>query len=772
MPELKSAYGNRPNTMGSPAPGKAAKMTAEDLMNDVDVPAMPQPSGSPAPLTAEALMGDAPPTETPLGVPTEDQFAPEPEFFEANVDQFSNFKDRLVSGLGANDVEKLGYLRQKYGAENAVLKNDKIYFRKSAKDKLKPLDPATLELVNDLVADWSREGVTEAAMLPAEIAGAGVAGPGGAVVGRVASVPMANEFANRIAEESGVPQDPSRNGYGENALGMAAETAFPVVGKQIAKILPGTQAYQAAKKAGEREIVALSKQSKEVALAAHELQQAGLGAKVDGELVGVPGAQVNLMGHHLNPDNPNLNKFANIAAGDPKFINAEMKLAEDWGDSLRNTLTEIGRRNSKGPIAPEKLAESVVNAVNDLQTAEGKAIGAFKTKAMVELKNSRLPLNQQTQMNIKGLLEEFGFKPRMSETQTVLRKGGQDKTKSELRTVWNPPRDLKSLVGTNGLKSVGEVRVVVNNLLELSKNYEKGLNVIELDKARNSIGTASDSLYGTPAGAKLGALSGDLRKTYREVISVGLKDEVERKGFNDVMDDFHMLKDNLKVLKTTLNEDSSAKAIVKNFFTGSENLQKIKAIKKLSPESFASLKEEWLNQTMIQYSSRKEKTGFKATEFLNSIDKQYGKQFVKEVLDDGPGPNTETVRNFLKVAERLNETIKKAGDIDKAGEGKKKAIMDTAIGWIGDIRFKSVNGISALLKGISGEDNAIIQIMTRDGIDKYVAAYPGRIDKKTVAKQLNDILAESKFYRMIGEGVERTSRRVTVDKAQDVSRDR
>jgi hypothetical protein len=63
--------------------------------------------------------------------------------------------------------------------------------------------------------------------------------------------------------------------------------------------------------------------------------------------------------------------------------------------------------------------------------------------------------------------------------------------------------------------------------------------------------------------------------------------------------------------------------------------------------------------------------------------------------------------------------------------------------------------------------------MTRDGIDKYIASYPGKIDKVNVYRQLNQILADSKVMRRIeeaGEKMQRPARAVIKEDAMDVTR--
>lgn len=744
MAAIKGQPAPKPSSVGEPVPGAAEEDKLNSFLASFDAPDLetPEAQGEVDPVQGFVSSFDDPgsapapeevaPVQAQPEIPA-DQFEQEPGFVDANINQFRDFTDRLKAGLAANDKQKIEYLRGKYGSDNVTTKEGAIYFRKDGKGKFRRLDPEAFEIVNDLIGDFSRDIVTEAAMLPGEALGAVAAGPGGAVAGRVASVPFANEAADKVAEYAGIPDDPNRSKLVENAVGMGAEAVLPVVGRKLIRLLPGTAAYKAAKEAGEREVIALSKQSNEVAKAIDELSQQGKAVRINGELVGVPEADVSLMGHQLNPDNPVLQKFANVAASDPRYINAQKQLAEDWGESAINTLQEIARKNHPGPYRPEELASKVTNAVSDIQKAEGQAIGKFKAKAMAKLKNARQPLPAETNQKIGAMMQEYGFK--------IQAQG------DKLKVI--PPSDLSKYVGTGGLTSVGEVRAVVNSLKNLSEGMTKGLRVGDLERLRNSSGDLGNSLFRTRAGAQLSSLSGDLRREYRNVIAKGLDDDFERKAFETSMDTFSLYRKNVETLKRALNEESSAKAIVKNFFTGKENLQKIKAIKQISPESFDALKEEWVNQLMIDYASRKNATGLKSSQFLDALNKKYGDEFLTEVIGKD-GKDLKNLKNVLTVTERLDQTFKKV-DVDKMSEEQKRGIMDTFVGLLADIKFKTVNGIAALLRGGKGRDHVLHKIMTRDGIDKYVASYPGKIDKKGIAEKLNKILAENKFYKAVEE---------------------
>lgn len=629
-------YSARPSSLTNPVPGKQAQEDAQDEFASARIPSI-------AATPDEFAAAQIPETPQSTQIPA-DQFAPEPGFAQANVDQLSNFITRVQTGLAANDQEKINALSKKFGPENVTTKKvsgskayskggavgggeeTAIYFRKSNKDKFQRLDPATLEVVNDLLPDFAREIVTEGAQLPATIGGGLAGGPVGAGLARAASYPFANIAVDKIAELSGVPQDETRSHLVEGAVGATMEAALPIAGAALIKRLPGTAAYQAAKAAGQKEIVALSHHSQEVAKSVFDLAEQGRTATVNGDLVGIPESNVSLMGHQLNPDNPILARFANVAALDPRFLNLQNQHAQDWGKLLENTFSEIALRNGKGPLKSERLAESITNAVTDLQKAEGQAIGQFRSKAMANLKNQRVQLPPEITQRTEDLLQEFGFIRQTKTDKTILSRPFKNPILNETqqmykpaqtvtRQTWKMPNDIRPLVGKLGLNTTGEVRAVINNLNELAKGLPGGINrgvsITDLDRLRNSTGTLSDSLFNTKAGGAFGALSGDLRKTFRNVIGQGLSDDTERKAFNSAMDDFSALKTNVGVIKNALVEDASAKAIVKNFFTGAENIQKIEAIKKISPESFSALKEEWINQMLTEFRSRESKTGFK-----------------------------------------------------------------------------------------------------------------------------------------------------------------
>lgn len=801
-----SAYSARPSALSKPVPGDDFEQSMKGLISE-PVPAMPaaqsagpQAAAAPAPAHDDfaAAMSDL----TGAGAQPDNSQAPDQLTNVARDNggpSWEGLKNKVITGLAANDEEKANYLRSKYGDGNVRVDKGAISFRHGTDDKWKKLDNDSFHAIGNFVLDQARNLLTEGVMLPAEVAGGGAGfvagletGPGafataamGARAARVAAVPAANAVADKVAAAAGIPQDPNRSKLTENAVGMGAEALLPVIGGKVAKYIPGTEAYAAAKKAGQKEVVALSAQSREVAEAAQRLASEGHLIPINGDDIGVPGANVVLMGHQLNPQNPDLNALADQAKQLGKFINAQTSQAEGWSSALENNLQEIARRGGKGPVAPERLASVVTNAVGDIEKAEGEAIGKFRAKAQAKLGNQKLPIPDALGQQAAEIMRELGFSVTTVEEKIRRRasfQSGPAKDSVTTAIKYLPPDDLKKYVGKFGLTTTGEVRSFVNALDDFANSSSKGLTLAETERLTRAMGNLNKTAgrTGGEISARWGSLTGELRQFRRSVVEAGLSDDTEKKAFNSAMDDFGAIRGNIDTLRNVLKDDASAKAIVGNVFTGKENLPKIRALKSLvgesNPEVWSALKEEWINQQLIKNSTSSTTTPFRydAKKFISSLDKQYGPEFMREVLDDGVGPGSQTIRNLLKVGQRLQETYKlpKADDMS---EKMKQGAMNTVIGILGDIKFKAVNGVMSLVGTAKDKEHPLFELMTRDGIDKYVTAYPGRLTpekKRTITQNLTDMLGQYRVMRRLKQGygaASKTQQRMPFgrDKAQD-----
>lgn len=700
--------------------------------------------------------------------PPPDEFAPEPTPLQANIDQLNpeNFITRLQAGLAANDTQKAAFLKQKYGEENVRIKGEKLYYRKPGEKAFKKLDPDAFELISDILPDFAREIVTEAALLPGEILG-GMAGSAipvlgtaaGAVTGRVATIPYATSVADDVARRAGLPDDPNRNIPLENTLAMGVESLLPfagkVVGKTIAKRIPGAAAYKESKALAERELVALSKGSKEVVDAAAALEREGINTP--------------LMLQQIQPDSPKVKALADSVADSGQFINKQREFAEGYGSQLESNLMEIARRGGHGPVAPEKLASTITNAVESLDKAEGQAIGKFRAKAIANLKNQKQQLPPEVSNEVLGIMKELGFTPHRVKSSSVTRPGSMGglaergfRVKNTVERVeWRPPKDLSPIIGRHALDD-GQTRAVVNVLNEYGQLISRGneARLTDVERLIKRMGPLNKKLGNSGLSGKWGKLTGDLRQHRRDIIGNSLGDDFEKQTFNNVMDEFSLLRQNTDQLSSVLRGDVTAKTVVNGFFKGKENLANIRALKSItgkdSPE-WGALKTEFMDQLMRKHASDGP-TGFNSKAFLDDLEKNYGSDFIREVLNDGKvGPNYDTIKNLLTVGKRI-EATQRGVQADQASEKVKTGLINGLAGFLGGMKFKMFNGVQSILGTTGSKENALMEILNRDGFDKYIANYRGPGNKKDIADKMKVMLDQYNAGRAVAAAAKAAGR--------------
>jgi hypothetical protein len=747
MAGVRGQASAKPGQVMNPVPGKDAAMTADSLLAEFDAPEMAAPAAAPSAdsLLAEFDGAEAPVEQDPNAPIPEDQFAPDPGFLEANVDQFSNLGDRVRAGLAANDTEKLAFLQKQYGPKNAVMKNGELYFRKDPKAKLKRFDPDQMEMVADFL-DFSREAVVEGAMLPGEVGGAimgapyaGVGAIPGAIAGRVASVPMANALANSVAQRAGIPQDPSRNQRMENTVGMVAETVLPVVGgkivKEIAKRIPGTMAYKAALQSGQREIVALSAQSKEVLKAADDLAAEGI--------------NLNLMQQQIHSTSPQILKKVASVEKMPAFVQKQQEFAEGYGAALENTVNEMKR--AANPSGARVSSESITDAVKLADRLEGERIGMYKAKALAKTKNAPAPLPQSANQIAEDAMRQMGFTPKVSRKEVLVRPGslegaasrGIEERKMIEKTIWSPPKDMEEVAGTFGLDAP-QARVMTNALKKYSDTMSASggqARVTEVEALIDYLGPITQKLRGTNGGRIITQITNQLRTHRREMIAAGLPD-TDKQLFNQAMDEFGLKREVMNELSGVLDNEVSAKAIVQHFFTGKSAIKRVNALKTIvgtdSPQ-WGALKEEFLNQVLLDGASSKSATGFDSAGVLKTIKNKYGDDFVSEVLDQGTGPNSTTLKNLLTVGERI-EASQRGLKIDNLSEQQKKAQVESLFGFLYNSSYRMVNGAAKML-GLAGDKEAVLmEILNREGVEKYLSSYKESAKKQKIASVIEPML--------------------------------
>lgn len=758
-------YGNSQNTLKSPTPMPEAK--DENLLDGLDLSgittnttpvATEAEAASPAeenllegvdvfaPVAGmEALYPDE--TEGPTDFPRvpESEFGPEPSFIQANIEQFSNLKKRYQGGLAGSERQLRLFLEQDVGRENVTLKNGDLYWRQSSKEKFKKFDPDAPELVAD-VADVSRDILKEMGLLPVEVAGgvlgsaAGLGGAtAGAIIARVGSLPVLNKALDKYAESQGLPPDIERNTLIENAIEMTTEAMLPVIGRQVLKRVPGSQLYKEAVARGEQEAIALTRQSLIVKDSLEYLERRGLSVGIDGSRIGVPGADLPIPAHHLNPDNPRLNKVIKEVSGESEFINMETQVAEDWGDNARNVMRVLGQRKvgKDGTNVNDKnISKFVQDAVQEARTQSGKRVEKYHNKAVAATKNGKVSMTPDMQESLGGLAEAFQFR---------VDKSGR----------FIPPSsdEIPNLIGIGGTKNEGEVRAVINTINRLAEKRD-GITLSELKGFRGVVGDMADGVSHTAAGADLSRIVGGYRGLYREAIKNGLESQAEKDAFIEAMDETALILGNLRTLKKGITGTQSRKAIVQTFFTGKENLEMVRLIKKISPESFDLLREEFAEALIRKHGeSATSATGLKSGTFLNTIKNTYGEEFMKTVFDSGNPVDVQIkdMINILNVTERI-EKVARNKTVDTMEEKQKQGLIDAVTGLAFGVKFKLVNGVQHALSGNKGAGKLIADIVSRDGAGKYVKDLP-KAQQEQAKNFLEKFVSKYKITSQIDEAI-------------------
>jgi len=788
-----SAYSARPSALAKPVPGAdeeaqaAAAFFGAGKIPDV-TPAVDEEAQA-----AAAFFGQGaadPVAESQVGIPTGGEFAPQadrsPEILSSEMltesaaanatpggvmKQITDFKDRLVTSFAANDREKLGYLRNKYGENNVRYVGEKVYFRKDPKGKFQHLDPNTLEVMNDFIADFAGDAVREAAMLPGELAGGAAGfvsgigtGPGalataaaGARAGRVASVPLANRAVNKIGKALGLPQDEGRSQMTEDLTGMAAEAVLPILGRKLSKFIPGTADHAAAAKLaqGRNAPLVLTENSREFKQIAQELNDSGQVKIIDGAQYGIPGINVPVFAHQIEPDNPLLMRAVNAAVKDEKTAIPFQNVLREQGQATKALVEDT----LKAVASPEKrlsnkpISEVVLSAVGEINANEQQAVGKFRNAAIAKLGNAKQQLPAETSQKAVEIMKELGFQPKRVVLNSVTRPGslegaaerGMTATNKIERITWIPPKNLQPIIGRLGLDD-GQTRAVVNVLNEYGQLVSRGneARLTDVERLVKRMGALNPKLRGSALSGQWGALTGELRQHRRSMIESGLPDDVSRSAFNETMDKYSADREVINNIADSVNTKMGSHAVVKTLLgKGKESVGEARALsallKESHPDAWNSLKAEWADQTIEQFRDKKSVTGFNTDALLKHLNGGDGKEMLR-VLYDGNEGNAADLIKTIKFAGRINDSYVPVAQMT---DEKKKQVVRNGIGAILASKYIAVMSLVRLTGTSRGGMDNLTEILTQDGIDKYIDGSVPKAQRSFVARKLREYVVAS-----------------------------
>lgn len=679
---IKSPNSARPSAVAKPVPGEDDAELNEAFLASFNAP--------------EAVAASVSEDDTAFAdsiAPPEPEFESDPSFTEAQGQQFEKLGDRVRAGLAANDTEKLNFLKQRYGDENATLKDGEIWYRKEGKGKFRRFDPDAVELVADFL-DFSREATQEAALAVPEIAGGvlgnayapGVGAVGGALAARTAFTPAANQFADDLASLAGIPRDSSRDKATEDAIQAGSELLGPVVGKSfrfLKRFAKGTQehAERMAQKAAQKAEYSLSDESAQILNDVRELES-GLFAK---ELGGAP-----LMNPaQINPDNALAVTAAMKVRNSPQMQKFQQDRGQMILSSVKENLSMLAPKAGHGPVPDEKLGQIITDAASDLKKAEGVAIGQFKSRARATLKGQRVSMSDALTEKVNFLVSELA----------------------------------SGRPGALGITDPNEMKAFSSAIEELAKRHGgKGLRLDDIDEVIDVVGDM------VPRARKTGGrisqrwqgLSSELRQFRRDAIKSGLPDDVDKKAFDQVMDSFSAHAEGIQNVADSINTTMGANAVVRSMFSkGKEatgDLQALRSVlKKQHPEAWDRLRSEWVENLTNEFFDETGKKNYAG--LMKRLNDPSNKELNAIMFE---GQSLEPIKQLMRVGQRFEQTKMRAGPL---GEDEIKKTFGEVARVAAGSTYLKVGAVARLL-GMESEKSLLRDVLTKEGVEQYLTRVP------------------------------------------------
>lgn len=653
----------------------------------------------------------------------------------AMPDQARNFQTASLVNEGASPKEKLGILEKQVGKDNVKVGSDgSLNFRYPGEKEFRPLAPPGFEILNDTLGNTRQMG-KEAVMLPAEAIAAWASGGNPYVITatRAAMQAPANYAMDKVSElDAGAVHDPERSRLVENLIDTGVEAGAGIILHKIAQAVPGTTAYEKLQARKQLNEVNLLQQSKDLLADAQHLDNSGVFQKVPGAIVGpdLADQQITFRADQIFPnDAATLRKTAQVKDS-PAFQNVQQAQVENVVNAAQNMFAKISGYTGNDAHA---AAEGLSSVVQGLDQAEGKAIGAYRAKAMAQLGNNKLPVPQQLNQTAGQMLQQLGFTIR---------------TTSDGGLRYLPPDDLKPLMGKLGITKMGDMRSFVNSLTDYANSAGTGLRISEIDRLVNTTGSlnvAANRNGGQIAGM-WGQFTSGLRQFRRDAIGAGLVDDIDVRGFNAAMDKFSAMREASGNLQRVLDGDFTSNAIAQQVFSKGQNgLSNLRAIKTLvkddAPETWAALKQSWVDDMFRRYSTPGSQVPFNFAGMQKELG-SYGNSFLDEAFD-GTGVTRKDVQSLMNIAQNIQTTYKKAGAPVGMDEKAKQGIFNSLVGALGGMHFKVVNGLQQAL-GVNIPGNPMKDVLDPRELANRLAHYNGPGDKSMIEQNVKKIIATSR----------------------------
>lgn len=712
-------YGNSPASLASPVPsvGPVDDLEAEiAAAAEADLSSLGAQSGQARMPAAAPAMAEVDPFEAELAAALGEApaaAAPAVQTPAPMQGQDADLLTRFRASFAGNDQEKLSFLQQQFGPQNARMGGDgELEYSKDGK-KFQKFDSKLFGNFLDMFVPSGREALKEVALLGPEVAGGFMGGAlaaptvvgapagavGGAAASRVAFTPAVNRLADSVAEFMGIPQDPTRDKERENLMEQSIEAMLPgvaVIGKNlvrgVAKKIPGTALNKEVKQAARAaDVYEIDSQGKEVLSALDQLKEAGLSAE--------------LLNSQINTRSKPLQDAVSLVKDTKEIQSAVVRIAQGAKENIEQTFRALSDNKIAARASDGRIGELVSGGAQALRAAEGAEIGRFKAKAMANTKNAKLPVPPEVMNTVRNLTMNLGFTP-----------DGK------------PPKDMKALVGKFGLTSTGEVRSFVNALGELTNVGRDGtLRYSDLDTAIKTVGNLVEKAKGTKSelSGVWPKLASDLRTFKNQAIENGLQDESEKLAFRATNARYGSLLENVANIEKLVTDDMGSHVVVDQLLgKGKEALGNAKALKEILPApTWEKLKGDWAEKQLLDF--RNTKTGdYNAAGLSDYFNKTLGPEFM-DLMFDGNKKKFNDLKAALVIGQRVADTpLSVSGkarqdELEAASKGAVQSIMGSAF-LAGNAMLNTV--FKSRKKG--KESEAITALLGDEGFRRYISGLP------------------------------------------------
>jgi len=716
LDQRETPFGTKPSQLDAPIPGEQEIQEFEQQPL-AEAPQIAQQTGEPqAEIDPLAEFGFAPEEEAdPLaGFGFQEEAAvPLDQEAEEAAFEAQPFLQRVKTGVqeslarakvsfGVTDDEKLRAAQSIF--PSAVLQGGEIFRRSKSTGNLVPLDPDSIELIDDTL-DFARdilEGVSETGLTAIGTAGGAVATGGTGTLpaavaagagGAVAALQIGDFFQEAVL---GIERDPERTSRkSEAAIAATFGGAFNMLGSALAR-------RTATKLAGKAKLKKLAASTgdeavNEVALAEEAIktvQDSGLAKSVNGDILLTP--------NQINPSNPNVTAKAKDIADRPEFASFLAEQGKVLDDAYQTVAAAVGNAGT----SKAGLGERFVRSVSDINKAEGRIIGQFRKEALKVAGDLPAPVQNFRQF-IGETSQALGIVPGEKVNVDLVLDNFPDLTETQAKILGKKFSSLTDLVAKN----------------------PDGLPLKVIDSEYKKLTTQINILMGGQAGKPLGYKLIQMKNALRDDWTQAIGEKLgpgSQEAYQSALGKFSKIRGASDKLNLLLkNEDISKEALSKKLFSGQTSLANIRNVKTVIQEGDPDL---WKDLVFDYVSGLKNKHTNADTLSVNwqALSKDFDKlgEAGKKELFDGAEFSSDQFGAVIKLGRltnlgevELKESMSNASFFKRV----KNAIITLAPTFIGT----RVANASELI-GSFGKDKALAKFLSAGGLDEILKGVPAK----------------------------------------------